>query len=116
MEEVIGLVAVIGTFTSVIVIAYLFFSSRHKVRMALIQHGKEASIFKENRESSSALKYGMLMAGLGLGILMGTFIESILNTDSPIPHFSMMLILGGAGLVFYYLVKNRRENHSEVVE
>ncbi|MEO1260093.1 MAG: DUF6249 domain-containing protein [Bacteroidota bacterium] len=114
MGEVIGLVAVIGVITATIVIAYLFFNSRHKVRMALIQHGKEASIFKEQRNGSSGLKYGLLMTGIGLGLLVGMMLEALMSTDSPVPHFSMMLILGGLGLVVYYIITRRKEE-SELI-
>lgn len=111
MGEVIGLVAVIGTITATIIFAYLYFNSRHKVRMALIQHGKEASIFNQNSsEGSSSLKYGMLMVGIGLGIITGTILERALDTDSPVPHFSMMLILGGAGLICYYWLTKKKED------
>ncbi len=113
MGELIGLVAVAGSMTSIVIIAYLFFNSRHKTRMALIQHDKEASIFKENGRGSSGLKYGLLMVGIGLGILMGMIIESVLQTDSPVPHFSMMLILGGLGLVGYHLILKKKEEEEE---
>ena len=115
MEEVIGLVAVIGVFTATIVIAYLFFNSRHKVRMALIQHGKEASIFKQQRNGSSGLKYGLLMAGIGLGLLVGMVLEAVISTDSPVPHFSMMLILGGLGLIIYYVITKPKEEEGELI-
>src|SRR5690606_25570429 len=95
---------------SFVAVVYLFVNSRHKIRMALIQHGKEASIFKESRNGSTGLKFGLLMVGIGFGILAGMIIESILDTDSPVPHFSMMLILGGAGLIIYYLITKRRED------
>ena len=96
---------------SIIIIAYLFFNSRHKERMALIQHGKEASIFKGGRNvGSSGLKYGLLMMGIGLGIFVGMMVENMLDTDSPVPHFSMMLILGGLGLITYYLITRKKED------
>ena len=82
--------------------------------MALIQHGQEASIFKETKNGSSGLKYGMLMVGIGLGILFGMIIESVMQTDSPVPHFSMMLILGGLGLIGYYLIVKKKEEEEEV--
>ena len=110
MKDLTGLIAVAGSITSVVVIAYLLINSRHKIRMALIQHGQEASIFKENNNGSTGLKYGLLMVGIGLGILVGMLIENIMNTDSPVPRFSMMLILGGAGLITYYVVTKKKEN------
>lgn len=115
MEDLIALLAVGGSMSAIVIIAYLYFNSRHKVRMALIQHGKEASIFKGKSSGSSGLKYGLLMLGIGLGILMGMFIESIMETDSPVPHFSMMLILGGVGLICYYLILRKKDEDSDQV-
>lgn len=112
MEPVIALVAVVGAFTSIIVIAYLFFNSRHKERMALIQHGQQASIFRAKKDGASGLKFGLLSLGIGLGLFVGSIVESILNTDSPVPHFGMMLSLGGAGLILYYLIVQRREKET----
>jgi hypothetical protein len=115
MENVIGLVAVIGVFSSTIVLFYLFFNSRHKIRMALIESGKSAGIFKEARDSYAALKYGMVAVGVGLGLLVGSTLESD-TFPAPLPHFSMMLILGGGGLILYYLlVKKKHDNDDEMV-
>ena len=108
MQDFIALIAVAGGLASFVAVIYLLVNSRHKVRMALIQHGKEASIFKENKSGASGLKYGLLMLGIGLGIFMGMIIESLFQTDSPVPHFSMMLIMGGAGLIVYYLITKKR--------
>lgn len=116
MEQVIGLVAVLGVITSVIVIAYLFFNSRHKERMALIQHGQQANIFRAKKNGADGLKFGLLSLGIGLGLFIGSLLEMILQTDSPIPHFGMMLTLGGAGLIVYYLLLQKKESdHDETV-
>lgn len=114
MHDLTGLVAVTGFFTTIIVISYLYFSSRHKIRMALIQHGKEASIFKESTNGSSSLKYGMLSVGLGLGLLLGSIIDGFYASDNPVPYFSMMLMLGGAGLILYYVII-RKKGEDELV-
>jgi hypothetical protein len=116
MEQVIGLIAVVGFFSSVIAIAYLFFNSRHKIRMALIEHNKDASIFKSEfgHSRTSALKYGMVAVGVGLGLFIGNALENA-GWEAPVPYFSMMLILGGAGLILYYLfVKPKMEGDDTV--
>ena len=113
MEELVALIAVGGSMTAIVIIAYLYFNSRHKVRMALIQHGQEASIFKQTRNGSSGLKFGLLMVGIGLGIVLGMMIENIMQTDSPVPHFSMMLIMGGLGLIVYYMIMKKREEEEK---
>jgi hypothetical protein len=112
MGEVIGLVAVIGFFTSLIVIAYLFFNSRHKQRMALIQHGQDASIFKEDADLNVNLKYGMVAVGVGLGLFAGHFFNRMGMEEGP-AYFGMMLILGGAGLILYYALIARKKKEGD---
>ncbi|MAT53917.1 MAG: hypothetical protein CMN32_05505 [Saprospirales bacterium] len=112
MEEIVALVAVVGTFTSIIFFIYLFFTSRHKIRMALIEHNKEAGIFRSEHNGSSALKWGMVAVGVGLGLILGSALESD-HFEAPLPHFSMMLIMGGLGLITYYLLI-RKNNENDI--
>ena len=112
MEEITGLVAVIGAFTSLIILIYLFFKSRQNIRMALIESGKSAGIFKEESNRFPALKYGMVSVGVGLGLLLGSAFESD-TFPAPLPHFSMMLILGGGGLILYYMFVNKRNSDDD---
>lgn len=104
--NIVPVVAIISTFTTIIVVAYLFFSSRHKIRMALIQHGQQATIFREYKDANSALKYGMLAVGLGLGLFAGCILEAMGLKEEP-AYFGMMLIFGGIGLIIYYLVTKK---------
>lgn len=102
-EIIIPIVAVVGFFASIILFVYLFFSSRHKERMALIQSGQDAGIFKKSRSADvqSVLKYGLVGFMSGVGILMGHLLE---RTGLPgvVAYFSMILILGSFGLILYY--------------
>ncbi len=112
--DITGIVAIVSVFTTIIVVAYLFFSSRHKIRMALIQHGQDASIFREDREANSALKYGMVAVGVGLGLFAGCLLESIGIQEEP-AYFGMMLTFGGAGLILYYLIVKKKINNDDIV-
>ncbi len=114
MIDITGIVAIISVFTTIIVVAYLFFSSRHKIRMALIQHGQEASIFREDKDSNSALKFGMAAVGVGLGLFAGGLLDSIGMEEGP-AYFGMMLIFGGAGLILYYLIVKKKINNDDIV-
>ena len=112
--DITGIVAIVSVFTTIIVVAYLFFNSRHKIRMALIQHGQEASIFKEDKDANSALKYGMVAVGLGLGLFCGCLLATIGMQEEP-AYFGMMLTFGGAGLILYYLIVKKKIDTSETV-
>ncbi len=105
------LFAITGTFTSITVIAYLYITSRHKIRMALIQHGQRAEIFKENSEANSALKWGMVAVGLGLGLFLGGFMDWV-GIGNEATYFGTMLMLGGAGLILYYNITKKKSGAS----
>lgn len=112
--DITGIVAIISVFTTIIVVAYLFFSSRHKIRMALIQHGQQASIFKEDKDANSALKFGMAAVGVGLGLFAGGVLDTIGLEEGP-AYIGMMLTFGGAGLILYYLIVKKKSNDDEII-
>ena len=56
MVELTPIFGIIGFFASVIILVYMFFSSRHKIRMALIENDKDMSIFNQMKSGFFALK------------------------------------------------------------
>jgi hypothetical protein len=112
MVQLVPIVAIIGFFSSIMFIAYLYFNHKHKVRMALIESGRDASIFRQENDRSQALKYGLVAVGLGLGLMVGSALET-LGFEEPLPQFSMMLILGGAALLLYYFIEGRQKDESQ---
>lgn len=79
MEEVAVLIVIFGTFFG---IAYLYFSTRNKERMSLIEKGVDASIFLRGREKNATpfwkvliLNLGLLAMGIGVGILLGSLLS-----------------------------------------
>lgn len=102
-EALIAALALIGTFGTFLTGMYMFFSTRHKERMALIEQGKEANIFYSNKRlfANGALKLGMLAFGVGVGILLGSIL-AYAGLQEEVAYFSSMLICGGAGLILYY--------------
>ena len=44
-------------FASVVLVAYMFYSTRNKERMALIEKGADASLFRSGRKPFSVLKF-----------------------------------------------------------
>ena len=110
IEEVImGAFAMTGFFGSIILGLYLYYTTRHKERMSLIDHGMDASVFTPGKKafSSGALKFGLLFLGVGVGILVGTVLSAVGLQEEP-AYFSSMLIFGGLGLVSYYRIERKR--------
>jgi hypothetical protein len=80
MEEVAVLAVIFGTFFGIF---YLFFSTRNKERLALIEKGADASIFNLGQRRKGApsfakvfiLNVALLAMGIGVGILLGTLLN-----------------------------------------
>ncbi len=90
----------LGSFAMVVAIVYIL--ARRKERLSLIQHGADASILKMDKASNSSLKFGLLMVGVALGILLGNVISETTSIQEEVAYFSMTLICGGISLLVYY--------------
>jgi hypothetical protein len=86
------LLAFIAFFATVFGIMYVYYTSRNKERMALIEKGADASLFNTGKErlkwsfswGKFTLKIGMLFMGIALGIMTGAIITNagILNESA----------------------------------
>tara|TARA_B110000046_G_C13026009_1_gene414136 strand:+ start:10684 stop:11064 length:381 start_codon:yes stop_codon:yes gene_type:complete len=77
--EVAILAVIFGCFFGVF---YLYFSTRNKERLALIEKGADASIFMSSQKRNAApfwkvliLNLGLLAMGVGVGILLGSLLS-----------------------------------------
>lgn len=93
--------AVIGFFTTVMVLGTIFLRNRHRERLALIQYGKDSSVFSGKERKNSALKWGLLFMSVGAGLLIGVFLDNIFDTH-PACTFACIFIFGGFSLVYYH--------------
>jgi hypothetical protein len=84
---------------------------RKKERMALLEKGVDASYFMTpvKNQSFTALKLGLLLIGLAIGILLGGFLFHLTNMNEEESYFSMIFLFGGIGLVVnHYMEKAER--------
>ncbi len=109
-SEIIGMT---GFFITLIVLISMYFRTRHIERMELIKHGKPATIFRIGaKDTNNALKLGLLLLSIGLGLLIGLFVDSILGTE-PAGVFVCILILGGISLIFYHIYMERKTKEED---
>lgn len=94
-------------FGSIVMLVYL--NIRKKERMLLIEKGADASIFATRSESYPSLKWGILMTGLAIGLLVGNLLESYAGMLPEIAYFSMLFLFGGMGLIIYYVIESRKK-------
>ncbi len=105
----------IAFFAAVFGMMYVYFTTRHKERLALIDKGADASLFNTGKENGRSgvnwgkftLKIGMLFMGVALGIIVGALLSDagVLNEGANYP--SMILFFGGLSLVLYYLIDRK---------
>lgn len=114
MESIIPVLAIVGFFGTIVVLIYMFFNSRHKERMALIDSGRSASIFREHESVQNTLKNGLVAIMVGVGLLIGFLLEKI-GIPGFVAYLSMVLILGGVGLVLFYLWYGGRETDKDTI-
>lgn len=125
-------VAIVFMFLFAVVfgIFYLFFSTRNKERLALIEKGTDAKIFMKGYDNHGKrnpspfwkvfiLNLGLLAMGIGVGILLGTLLSYNFGYDGPwnnrprnavepetLYAASIFLCAGAALLVGFKITKN----------
>ncbi|MBK7032146.1 MAG: hypothetical protein IPH49_02480 [Ignavibacteria bacterium] len=115
-EEIIGvfipIIAILGAF----LVVWRGIESKRALRMAMIEKGMDPSLLIDRSDESSkkygALRFGMLLAGVGLGLLVAFVIVSSSMIDQnhqPLVFISSSLLFGGIGLIGYHLIANRLE-------
>jgi len=88
-------------------IVYLFV--RKKERLALIHQNTDASIFESHKNEPSSLKWGLLLVGIGVGILLGKVLAVYTTLEEEPAFFSMICLFGGLGLIVYHLLVKKYE-------
>lgn len=100
-SEVIILPIIFGVIFGVF---YLFISSRHKERLALIEKGADASIFYSNKKTTSPVwkvllvNLAMILVGIGVGIFVAGLLHYTLGVEEEIAFPGTIFTLAGAGL------------------
>ncbi len=112
MEEdiIVPVTVTITVFACLFGIAFLYFTTRHKERVMLIQQGADPAIFKKINNPLSILKWGMLFIGVGIGVILGDCFRNILISQTS--YVSMILLCGGISLVLFFIIqmKMRKNN------
>jgi Na+/H+-dicarboxylate symporter len=102
-------------FSSIFGIFYVWISTRNKERMALIEKGADASLFatKKKNFSNLTLKLGMLAIGIGIGILMGSLLDTYTTLQEEVSYFSMIFLFAGLFLVANVYIEKKDKRESE---
>ncbi|MDZ7270711.1 MAG: hypothetical protein ONB17_03760 [candidate division KSB1 bacterium] len=107
MEYLVPMVVSVAFFASIAWIVKVL--AENKTRRVAIEKGQTgedvARLFRSEAAASSALKWGLVLIGAGLGLVIGLFI--VPENVRPMVTSSLSLILAGVGLVIYYVLAKK---------
>ena len=103
MVPIVGmLIPIIGTIGVFTMIVFLRKYDNDE-KMAMIAKGiTPPQRVSKTINPSSYLGIGFVCLGFGIGLLMGSLLESLTGIDGGTAHFSMIFIFGGLGLLLSY--------------
>jgi hypothetical protein len=80
-------------------------------RMSIIEKGLSPEMFKKERMSSTTIRWALLLIGVGIGFLMGYWLDRSFGMDE-VGYFSMLFIFGGLGLGLAYIFEESKNRKS----
>ncbi|TXN34263.1 hypothetical protein FVB32_17200 [Flagellimonas hymeniacidonis] len=97
-------------------IAYLYFSTRNKERLALIEKGADASIFVKGRRAGAApfwkiiiLNISLLLIGIGTAIFLASILVYSFGVHVDVAYPGTIFTMAGVGLLVGFSMTKRLE-------
>jgi len=100
-----GIFISLGLFLAIFAILYVYWTTRTKERLALVEKGMDAGIFKGECSQYALVKWGIFLIALGLGVVAGSLLAMVI--DDVVAYFTAILVCGGVGLIVAYLVTSK---------
>lgn len=112
MEEIL---IPISFFGAVFGMVYVYLTTRHRERIALIEKGASPEVFKNtfsgswsSKLSSFTLKLGLASVGIALGIISGSILFAIIpGLQEEVAMFSMIFLFGGSAMIASYFLERK---------
>ena len=100
-------------FGAIFGVFYLYFSTRNKERLALIEKGADASIFMKGKPQNVApfwkvliINISVLLMGIGLGIFIASILHYNFGVHEEVAYPGTIFLLAGLGLfIGFHLTK-----------
>lgn len=107
-----GILVPLGVFAMVYGIVYL--NIRKKERMMLLERGLDIDTFRRQDENQLQLKWGLLLIGVAVGLLLGDIFAAQGWLQDWVAYFSLTFIFGGIALIAsYFIGKKCPENENQ---
>ena len=110
MAEDILIVLII--FAAIFGVVFVVASARNRERMAMIEKGVDPKDFLSKPKSSmyTTLRWALLLVGVGLGLFLGSVLETYTRVPEEPAYFGSALFFGGIGLAIAFLLQKNSEN------
>lgn len=101
----------IASLATILAIVYLVVTAKNRERMAMIENGVDPKDFmakpKSRSNSAAIITWGLLLVGVGLGLFFGSILETYTDIQEEPAYFACALLFGGLGLVSAYFITRR---------
>ena len=88
----------------------------HVEKIKMIEQGLDISKFQKPHKPGGALKFALMLIGVGIGLFFASLLESYTSIEPEVLYFSMIFIFAGSGLYLGDTIADKKikENQKEV--
>ena len=103
MGMLTGIITTIAFCITIILSVKYVTEARNREKMALIEKGVDLSLIYHKKDHRNfALKAGMFLVGIAIGLLVGFLLNNYTGVNGVISYFSMTLLFGGMSLILFH--------------
>ncbi len=81
-------------------------------RLKMIEHGMDPTANRP-KKAAGGLKFALVFIGIGIGLLVGSILDSAGIVYEEVAYFSMGFIFGGLGLLAGYIIQTKQMREEE---
>ena len=100
-----GIFVPLSFFLALFAILYVYWTTRTKERLALIDKGVDASVFKSDCNKFALVKWGIFLIFAAVGVFTAHLLSQVFNEVAA--YFTMILFFGGLGLIIAYIITEK---------
>jgi len=115
MQQIIALFIPIIGILSVSALIVILKRLEHIEKLKMIEQGLDISKFQKPHKPGGALKFALMLIGVGLGLFFASLLESYTTIEDEVLYFSMIFIFAGSGLYLGDTIADKKikENQKE---
>lgn len=106
VEVIAVLIPIIVSLGAFVMIVFLRRYEKEE-RLKMVEHGMDPHSGTQ-RKRGGGLKFALVAIGVGIGLLIGSVLDSSGLVYEEVAYFSMAFIFGGIGLLVGYLIEEKK--------